>query len=96
MKLIVFISPSFSNLSKLKIMVGIILKFELHFNLGKAIHTSSNGSEECLYKNGLRQGPSIDKRENGDVEERSYTNGVLEGKAVLLGGNGDRLEFTYR
>ena len=77
-------------------MFRIILMFELYFNSGKAIHTSTNGSEECLYKYGLRQGPSIDKRENGDVEERSYTNGILEGRAVLLGGNGDKLEFTYR
>ena len=68
------------------------------FDLGKAVHTSTNGlsTEECFYEKGLRQGPSIDKRENGDVEERSYTNGILEGSAVLLGGNGDKLEFTYR
>ena len=68
------------------------------FHLGKAVHTSTNGksTEECYYENGLRQGPSIDKRENGDVEERTYTNGILEGSAVLLGGNGDKLEFTYR
>ena len=57
---------------------------------------NGRNTEECFYKGGLRQGPSIDKRENGDVEERSYSDGVLEGKAVLLGGNGDRLEFTYR
>ena len=70
----------------------------ISFNLGKAVHTSANGksTEECFYENGLRQGPSIDKRENGDVEERTYTNGILEGSAVLLGGNGDKLEFTYR
>ena len=69
-----------------------------YLKLGKAVHTSMNGSnvEECFYVSGLRQGSSVDKRENGDVEERNYLDGVLEGEAVLLGGNGDRLEFTYK
>ena len=70
----------------------------LYKKLGKAVHTSMNGSnvEECFYVSGLRQGSSVDKRENGDIEERNYLGGVLEGEAVLLGGNGDRLEFTYK
>ena len=74
------------------------LNYVLYPNIGKAVHTSMNGSnvEECVYVGGLRQGSSVDKRENGDVEERNYVDGVLEGHAVLLGGNGDRLEFTYK
>ena len=68
------------------------------FMVGKAVHTSMNGSniEECYYSSGIKQGKSVDKRENGDIEERTFVNGVLEGVAVLHGGNGDRLEFSYR
>ena len=68
------------------------------FMVGKAVHTSMNGSkiEECYYSNSIKQGKSVDKRENGDIEERTFVNGVLEGVAVLHGGNGDRLEFSYR
>ena len=68
------------------------------FVIGKAVHTSMNGSniEECFYVKGKRQGSSVDKRQNGDIEERKYVNGLLEGDAVLLGANGDRLEFTYK
>ena len=70
----------------------------MHFILGKAVHTSMNGSniEECYYMNGIKQGKSVDKRENGDIEERTFVDGLLEGVAVLHGGNGDQLEFSYR
>ena len=70
----------------------------MHLLVGKAVHTSMNGSkiEECYYSSGIKQGKSVDKRENGDIEERTFINGVLEGVAVLHGGNGDRLEFSYR